>query len=132
MRLTTLLLRSRSYEAWNILIQKVGTDSRTAGKKPDLEVAHHLKNVFLAFLPSCLMIIFSLGKGQVIKGWDLGLVNSCNGERRRLVIPPSLAYGDKGAAGVIPPGATLIFEVEVVNIQDGVQEGADVAGFLVL
>ena len=78
------------------------------------------------------MIIFSLGKGQVIKGWDLGLVNSCNGERRRLVIPPSLAYGDKGAAGVIPPGATLIFEVEVVNIQDGVQEGADVAGFLVL
>ena len=59
-----------------------------------------------------------LGKGQVIKGWDLGIVGACNKERRRLVIPPTLAYGEKGAAGVIPPEATLVFEVEIVNIQN--------------
>merc|ERR1711892_119418 len=75
---------------------------------------------------------FVVGKGQVIKGWDLGLLRACNGERRRLVIPPSLGYGDTGAVGLIPTGATLVFEVEIVNIQDGDQDGADEAGFLVL
>jgi len=62
----------------------------------------------------------------------LGLLKACNRERRRLVIPPALAYGDKGAGTVIPPGATLVFEVEIVNIQDGDQDGADEAGFLKL
>lgn len=73
---------------------------------------------------------FVVGKGQVIKGWDEGLLNACNGEKRRLTIPPALGYGDKGAGTVIPPGATLVFEVEIVNIQDGDQVGSDEAGFL--
>ncbi|XP_046389421.1 FK506-binding protein 2 [Ischnura elegans] len=61
---------------------------------------------------------FQLGVGQVIKGWDQGLLDMCVGESRRLVIPPSLGYGDRGAGNVIPKGATLTFEVELLNIGD--------------
>jgi len=61
---------------------------------------------------------FQLGVGQVIKGWDQGLRDMCIGEKRKLVIPPQLAYGDRGAGSVIPPGATLTFEVDLINIGD--------------
>ena len=57
-----------------------------------------------------------LGKGRVIKGWDLGLLDMCEGEKRTLIIPPHLAYGEKGAGGKIPAGATLKFETECVQI----------------
>uniref|UniRef100_A0A1B0DHE1 peptidylprolyl isomerase n=1 Tax=Phlebotomus papatasi TaxID=29031 RepID=A0A1B0DHE1_PHLPP len=69
---------------------------------------------------------FQLGAGQVIKGWDQGLLDMCvgclyfatSGEKRKLTIPPQLAYGDRGAGSVIPGGATLIFDVELINIGD--------------
>jgi len=61
---------------------------------------------------------FQLGAGQVIKGWDQGLLDMCVGEKRMLTIPPSLGYGDRGAGNVIPGGATLIFDVELINIGD--------------
>ncbi|XP_037951633.1 FK506-binding protein 2-like isoform X1 [Teleopsis dalmanni] len=59
---------------------------------------------------------FQIGAGQVIKGWDQGLLDMCVGEKRKLVIPPELGYGDRGAGNVIPAKATLLFDVELINI----------------
>jgi len=61
---------------------------------------------------------FQLGVGQVIKGWDQGLTDMCVGEKRKLTVPPSLGYGDAGAGDVIPGGATLNFDVELLSINE--------------
>lgn len=60
---------------------------------------------------------FILGAGQVIQGWDQGVAGMKVGGTRNLVIPPEMAYGAQGAGGVIPPNATLIFEVQLLNVQ---------------
>jgi len=60
---------------------------------------------------------FQIGVGQVVKGWDQGLLDMCVGEKRRLVVPPHLGYGESGAGEVIPPGATLVFETELLKIE---------------
>lgn len=60
---------------------------------------------------------FQLGAGKVIKGWDEGVQKLRVGDHATLIIPPSIAYGERGAGGVIPPGATLIFIIEVVGVE---------------
>lgn len=62
-------------------------------------------------------LAFPLGAGRVIKGWDQGLLGMRVGGRRRLTIPPQLAYGDRGAGSAIAPGETLIFVVDLVDVK---------------
>jgi len=60
--------------------------------------------------------IFTLGAGEVIKGWDVGILGMHEGGKRRLTIPPDYGYGEEGSGSVIPPNATLVFEVELLKV----------------
>merc|ERR1711973_150796 len=62
---------------------------------------------------------FQIGVGQVIKGWEEGVLGMCVGEKRKLIVPPALGYGDQGAGDIIPGGATLHFDVELMGIEEG-------------
>jgi len=80
-------------------------------------VAHSTGEEFDASWNRGAPLDFRLGVGQVIKGWDDGIVGMKVGGRRRLTIPSHLAYGDRGAGAVIKPGETLIFVVDLVDVR---------------
>ena len=80
-------------------------------------VAHSTGEEFDASYNRGTPLQFRLGTGQVISGWDQGVQGMKVGGRRQLVIPPHLGYGDRGAGGVIKPGETLIFVVDLVDVR---------------
>ncbi|MGH3824362.1 MAG: FKBP-type peptidyl-prolyl cis-trans isomerase [Pseudonocardiaceae bacterium] len=80
-------------------------------------VAHSTGQQFDASWDRGSPLEFRLGTGRVIKGWDDGIVGMRVGGRRRLTIPPQLAYGDRGAGATIKPGETLVFVVDLVSVR---------------
>jgi len=68
---------------------------------------------------------FRLGAGQVIPGWEKGIMGMCPGDARKLTIPPELAYGERGFADLIPPYSTLVFDVELLELKDALSDGLD-------
>ena len=95
-------------------------DEATAGQTVSVHyvgVAHSTGEEFDASYNRGEPLNFRLGVGQVISGWDQGVQGMKVGGRRQLVIPPHLGYGDRGAGGVIKPGETLIFVVDLIGVR---------------
>lgn len=95
------------------------TRKATAGDNVSVHYTGSLESdgtVFDSSLTRGHPISFQLGVGRVIKGWDQGVEGMCIGEKRTLTIPSHLGYGKRGAGGVIPPDADLVFTVELVDI----------------
>lgn len=94
-------------------------DEATSGKRVDVHYTGWLTNgtKFDSSLDRGKPFTFQLGAGQVIQGWDRGVAGMKVGGKRKLTIPPELGYGARGAAGVIPPNATLVFEVELLAVK---------------
>ncbi|MEK7497862.1 MAG: FKBP-type peptidyl-prolyl cis-trans isomerase [Patescibacteria group bacterium] len=98
----------------------VGTGvEATAGKKVTVNYSGTLTDgtKFDSSYDRGVPFSFNLGAGEVIKGWDMGVLGMKVGGKRKLTIPASLGYGAQGAGGVIPPNATLIFEVELLDVK---------------
>ena len=119
--LTQCIVSFAGEEKLNIGVKKRVKDCKVKSQKGDTLHMHYTGTLkdgteFDSSIPRGDPFVFTLGTGQVIKGWDQGLLNMCEGEKRKLVIPPSLGYGDSGAPPKIPGGATLVFEVELIKI----------------
>ena len=99
---------------------KVGSGEKAVnGKKVIVHYTGKLENgkVFDSSLDRNVPFDFILGQGQVIKGWDEGILGMQIGGKRKLTIPPELAYGKEGYGEIIPQNSTLIFEVELLNLE---------------
>lgn len=109
-----------------LIIEDVQIGQGAAAKAGDLLSVHYtgrLENgtVFDSSYPRGQAFLFQLGAGQVIQGWDQGLVGMRVGGKRKLTIPPALAYGDRAVGSVIPPNSTLLFEVELLDARTQAQ-----------
>lgn len=105
-----------------LVVQNIVVGSGKTAENGDTLAAHYvgaLENgtVFDNSYNRGQSIQFVLGSGQLIKGWELGLVGMKEGGKRRLIVPAELGYGARGAGNVIPPNATLLFEIELVSVQ---------------
>ena len=103
-----------------ITINKEGSGDRAEiGMSVSVHYTGKLEDgtVFDSSVPRGQPFTFTLGAGQVIKGWDLGVEGMTIGEKRNLVIPPHLGYGVRGAGATIPPNATLIFDIELLEVK---------------
>jgi len=105
-----------------IITVKVSSDEESGARKGDTVWVHYTGRLqdgkkFDSSLDRGQPIEFVLGTGQVIKGWDEGIAGMKVGEKRKLIIPPAIGYGTRGAGGVIPPDATLTFDVELVGVR---------------
>ncbi|HMD68807.1 MAG TPA: FKBP-type peptidyl-prolyl cis-trans isomerase [Chitinivibrionales bacterium] len=105
------------------IITKQGSGAKpAAGQMAKVNYTGKLEDgrVFDSSIPRGQPFEFPVGMGRVIKGWDEGILMMSKGEKRTLIIPPGLGYGQDGM-GPIPPNATLIFDVELLDFQDNVQ-----------
>lgn len=103
-------------------IEKLITGTGAAPKTGDIVVAHYTGWLtdgakFDSSVDRNEPFEFVLGRGQVIKGWDQGIASMRVGDKVKLTIPPELGYGARGAGGVIPPNAILIFEIELLDVK---------------
>ncbi|XP_034835979.2 peptidyl-prolyl cis-trans isomerase FKBP2 [Maniola hyperantus] len=117
-----VVIATSSPKKLQIGVKKRPAECTTKSKKGDLLHMHYTGTLedgteFDSSIPRGNPLTFTLGSGQVIKGWDQGLIGMCEGEQRKLVIPPELAYGEAGAPPKIPKSATLTFHVDLVKIE---------------
>ncbi|CAG9793472.1 unnamed protein product [Diatraea saccharalis] len=117
-----VVLGNSSPKKLQIGVKKRPAECPIKSKKGDLLHMHYTGTLedgteFDSSIPRGNPLTFTLGSGQVIKGWDQGLIGMCEGEQRKLVIPPELAYGEAGAPPKIPKSATLTFHVDLVKIE---------------
>ena len=110
-----------SEEELKITVNKAGTGERAEiGMSVSVHYTGKLENgtVFDSSIPRGQPFTFTLGAGQVIKGLDEGVEGMKVGGKRKLIIPPYLGHGSRGAGNVIPANATLIFEIELLKVKD--------------